>query len=481
MTKRLGHMMRALIMTTIVIGISGCSAFTGTDETRESSAPSTETMQTESTTETPSVTEPPLQTEPVTAEPESTTQAVEPEIIHKILLATDLHYLAEELSDGGEALLKHTEVCEGQMIPYIQQILDAFIEDVIEEDPDVLILSGDLTLDGEKASHEELAGKLRAIEEEGIPILVIPGNHDINNPQAKGFAGADTYKTDWTTPEDFREIYGEFGYDEAFDEETDTLSYFYELESDMWIMMLDSCQYETVCKVGGMIQDTTYDWFEPYLLQAQEEDIQILPVSHHNLLEQSSVSDLFVDDCTLEHDERFIMMLEENAVPLYLSGHLHVQHFAESDGGIHEVVTSSLSVPPVQYGVVEMYDNGSIKYHTKVVDIEGWARRNNKRDKNLLNFNEYSAKFFESLSYDEAYRSLRNTEATPKQKNDMAKLFAQLNPAYYSGRSYKLKAPLERDPAFELWNEFGYFSEFYDTMVNILEDEVEDYNELLIQ
>lgn len=477
MTKRLGRMMRALAVSAVVLGISGCSAFTGTDETKESSAPATEVTQTESVSET----ETPSETEPVTTEPESTTEAAEgPEIIHRILLATDLHYLADELSDGKEALLKHTETCEGQMVPYVQEILDAFIEDVIAEDPDVLILSGDLTLDGEKLSHEELAEKLRTIEDEGIPVLVIPGNHDINNPQAKGFAGADTYKVDWTTPEDFREIYGEFGYDEAFDEEADTLSYFYELESDMWIMMLDSCQYETVCKVGGMIQDTTYDWFEPYLLQAQEEDIQILPVSHHNLLEQTSVSDLFVDDCTLEHDERFIRMLEENAVPLYLSGHLHVQHFAETDGGIHEVVTSSLSVPPIQYGVVELYDDGSINYHTKAVDMEGWAERHNKRDKNLLHFNEYSAKFFESLSYDEAYRSLRGTEATPKQKNDMAKLFAQLNPAYYSGRSYTLKAPLAQDPAFALWDEFGFFSEFYDTMVNILEDEVEDYNELRI-
>lgn len=463
----------------LVLGLTGCSAFTGTDETKESSVSVTETQtETAAEAETPSETEPPV-TE--TTETESSAEVLEgPELIHRILLATDLHYLAKELSDGGEALLKHTESCEGQMLPYVQEILDAFIEDVIKEDPDVLILSGDLTLDGERISHEELAEKLRIIEDEGIPVLVIPGNHDINNPQAKGFAGPDTYKVDWTTPEEFREIYGEFGYDEAFDEEADTLSYFYELDNNMWIMMLDSCQYETVCKVGGMIQDSTYDWFEPYLLQAQEEDIQILPVSHHNLLEQSSVSDLFVDDCTLEHDERFIRMLEENGVPLYLSGHLHVQHFAETDGGIHEVVTSSLSVPPIQHGVVEMFDDGSIRYHTQAVDMEGWAKEHGKRDKNLLNFNEYSAKFFESLSYDEAYRSLRGTEATPKQKNDMAKLFAQLNPAYYSGRSYKLKVPLEQDPAFELWNEYGFFSEFYDTMVNILEDEVEDYNELNI-
>ena len=41
-----------------------------------------------------------------------------------------------------------------------------------------LILSGDLSFNGEKTSHEELAGKLFKLQEQGIPVLVLPGNHD---------------------------------------------------------------------------------------------------------------------------------------------------------------------------------------------------------------------------------------------------------------------------------------------------------------
>ncbi|MFQ8842968.1 MAG: metallophosphoesterase family protein [Clostridium fessum] len=59
--------------------------------------------------------------------------------------------------------------------------MDAFLDDMKEEDPDLLILSGDLTLDGEKASHEELAELLEGLSEAGIEVAVIPGNHDINN------------------------------------------------------------------------------------------------------------------------------------------------------------------------------------------------------------------------------------------------------------------------------------------------------------
>lgn len=64
-------------------------------------------------------------------------------------------------------------------------------------------------------------------------------------------------------------------------------------------------------------------------------------------------SKVYVDDCTLEHSDRLIDLLEERNIPLFLSGHLHVQHFMQHDDiGIYEVVTSSLATPPCQYGVL---------------------------------------------------------------------------------------------------------------------------------
>ena len=60
-----------------------------------------------------------------------------------------------------------------------------------EKQPDALILSGDLTQNGEKVNHEELAKKLRLLESQGVPVVVIPGNHDINHPSAASFEGTE--------------------------------------------------------------------------------------------------------------------------------------------------------------------------------------------------------------------------------------------------------------------------------------------------
>ena len=87
-----------------------------------------------------------------------------------------------------------------------------------------------------------------------------------------------------------------------------------------------------------------------------------------------------MEDCTIEHSEELVNRLEEENVPLFLSGHLHVQHYMrnEEDRGIYEIVTSSLSTPPCQYGVLEYRDDESFSYHTQQVDMEKWARKHKR-------------------------------------------------------------------------------------------------------
>lgn len=95
----------------------------------------------------------------------------------KILVATDIHYLSPSLNDHGACFEKTILNGDGKALAYIDELTDAFVEQVIREKPAALILSGDLTLNGEKQSHLDLAQKLRSITDCGIPVLVLPGNH----------------------------------------------------------------------------------------------------------------------------------------------------------------------------------------------------------------------------------------------------------------------------------------------------------------
>ncbi|MDO5415823.1 MAG: metallophosphoesterase [Lachnospiraceae bacterium] len=482
----------AVCRRALPLGLACCLAVSGTfgctrrRPEEELPTETEEVTETEKETTAPQVEKP---TEPTseTIEPfpdAGTSAAMETVPGLKILIGADIHYLARELTDQGPEFVQMVEHGDGKVTNYIWEITEAFTQEVIQERPDLLILPGDLSLNGEWKSHEELAGYLKRIEEAGIPVVVIPGNHDINNIGASRFSEGRRIPAEKTSPQQFYEIYRDFGYDEAISRDTESLSYVYPVSESVWALMLDSCQYDPVNLVGGMIDTETYDWIEEQLDAAYEAGVMLLPVSHHNLLEESRI---YEEDCTIEHSDPLIEMLVGWGATLYLSGHLHVQHYMNSDPewggetGIYEVVTSSLATPPCQYGVLYFQDDGDFRYHTQILDMDSWARANGSEDENLLKFSEYRVPFLENVFYNQAYDQLQKmTEVgfTQKQKEQMSKVYAKANCYYYWGRAIEIAEQLKESEQYELWSEFAGASVQSEYLDYILEETLADFNYL---
>lgn len=414
--------------------------------------------------------------EPVVEEESNGQKQPERRVIENIIIGTDLHYLDPSLTDGGPRFREMVEYGDGKVVTYISEITEAFFDEVISLRPNALVLSGDLTLEGERISHEGLARQLYRVEKAGVPVLVIPGNHDINNRQAASYQGNQRLPAEFTTPEEFREIYRDFGYDEAISEDRRSLSYVYQLDENTRMLMLDTCQYQPVGKVGGAILSSTYEWIEQQMEAAWNEGMDVIPVAHHNLLDESEI---YVDNCTIEHGEQLVDILEEWDVPVFLSGHLHVQHTKRSSDnmGVWEMVTASLATPVCQYGVLEYQGNGGFDYRTWSLDVEGWAKRNGVKNKDLLEFNSFKEPFLRKVFYHQSMASLEEIqELSREQKEQMSVLYAELNYYYYQGTAYQIRDQVKRDPVYQLWLEEGASSVLGDYVVYILEDAKRDYN-----
>lgn len=426
---------------------------------------------------------PPAETETVEAPPETETEMEErePGFEKRIILGSDIHYLSPDLTDYGEAFQYDVDHGDGRLVTYIDQITDAFLEEVVENAPDVLILCGDLSTNGERKSHLEFAEKLRRVEAAGIPVVVIPGNHDINNHHACGYRGSETYPVERTSPEDFREIYREFGYDEAVSEDETTLSYVYQLDPMTRLLMLDTCQYrQGYAQVGGAILTETYDWIEEQLEAAWEEGMNVIPVAHHNLLEESEV---YTVDCTIEHSEQLVEILAAWNINIFLSGHLHVQHWMEEeDNNLYEIVTSSMTTPDCRYGFLTYRDDCSFSYHTKELDVEGWARKNGRTEEELLHFNDFREPFLEQVFKNDAYGVLQHMEEiTEEERLLMCDYYARLNYKYYQGKAVEIREDALVDEAYALWDSKGYITVLRDYVVSVLNDADRDYNRLEVE
>ena len=99
----------------------------------------------------------------------------------KIAVISDLHVMAPELLvKDGNAFEQYLSR-DRKMLRESVEILDTLVTDIIDLKPQLVLVTGDLTKDGERASHLLVANQLQRLVDAGIQVLVVPGNHDINS------------------------------------------------------------------------------------------------------------------------------------------------------------------------------------------------------------------------------------------------------------------------------------------------------------
>ncbi len=377
-----------------------------------------------------------------------------------IAAATDLHYIAPEMTDHGSYFQQVIKNADGKAMEYCEELTEAFVEQVISQCPDLLILSGDLTFNGARASHEALAAKLERIETAGILVLVIPGNHDLENFMAASFHGDSYTLVDSVTEEEFAEIYGEFGYQEAIARDDASLSYVAEAGEGLWILMLDVNTIHS----PGTLTDDTLAWAERQLQNAGKRGVRVLAVSHQNILEHNH---LFPFGFVMGNHKKLLELYEKYHVICNLSGHMHVQHIAESEKGFPEIAASCLAEWPNQYGILTLGSGSeedragvceseenragvhgseenrtgiceseenradvceSAEYHTVFVDVS--AANQESSDPDLRNFPAYAHAFL----WDTAYRQAGTEMGDDARGKELKRFFADVNTAYIAGR-----------------------------------------------
>ncbi|WP_051671615.1 metallophosphoesterase family protein [Oribacterium sp. P6A1] len=321
-----------------------------------------------------------------------------------ICVASDIHYIAPELTDGGAYFTELIENADGKAMQYCEEITDAFVDRMNELKPDVLIISGDLTFNGAKASHEGLAAKLKKIEDTGVRVLVIPGNHDLYSRTAACFEGDGYTLVDNVSAEAFAQIYGDFGYREAKERDSASLSYTYDVSPELRLILVDV----NTDSAPGKCTDETLAWVSEQLKDAKAKNMQVIAVSHQNL---TAHNPMFTDGFVMGQNERLLKLYQEYGVRYNLSGHMHIQHVAEEEG-IKDIATSSLMVSPCQFGVIELKKD-SESYHTEELAFE-------------------HSQEVEGFFKDTSTRMLKRSIKEPGES--ACEFFSKVNAAYFSGR-----------------------------------------------
>ena len=369
----------------------------------------------------------------------------------KIWVIGDPHYIDSTLSEGPlfDQMLENSD---GRLESYCDEIIDALIAQCLVEHPDIVLLVGDLSFNGERYSHQTLAKKLSALTEKGIQALVIPGNHDIENPRAYNFSTEQLTYTYTISPEEFAEIYHNYGYSDETKRDPNSLSYVYPINERCWLLCLDSAEYENnnafFASAGGSIREGTKEWMEGILKEAQEKNIQVISTMHHTLADIVGGTDY-----QIKNAKSIQQMFFTYGVIANLCGHSHAQYIKEikqDDQTIYDIMTSALIIYSHQFGEIRWDPDKQLTYDTKKLDMASYVKKNRIKDPFLQDFENSARKYFKEYSTKRLGSWFADGDLDEATQKQLIALKGEENLYLFSGRMPEFIPVLEESGLLEL-------------------------------
>lgn len=394
----------------------------------------------------------------------------------RIYHISDLHYLSEKLTDYKKSFEDRVEYFDAKSVRYVGEILDCFIQECINTRPDLVVFSGDMTFNGEKASHMDLRDKLSLLRTNKIPAVVIPGNHDIDNESSSSFMGDSEQDVDNVSIEEFMDIYKDFGYGDSskvISRDKHSLSYIYRISPGICLLMLDT----NTGKNKKYICNSTYRWIERCLIDANNRNERIISVSHQNILAHNK---MFVSGYKIDNSSKLVDLYNKHNVRLNLSGHMHSQHIAEYNG-VYDAAVSCLSLYPNQYAQIRIGIREDIGYETKQLDIQEWAHLYSKPDKNLSNFKNYSRDFIVRATKNQTDRIIKDLRIDEEEKYKMMNFMVDTSIVYFSGRMVEHLELNVKSDAYKLWQKYCDKTFLASYLESIYSEEPRNHNKLDIR
>lgn len=118
------------------------------------------------------------------------------ETLKRMAIMSDVHLMAPELLKSEGKAFENYIVHDRKMLAQSPELLDSACTNVSKFHPQVILITGDLTKDGELVSHQLLVSRyLQPLKNQGIRVFVIPGIHDVNNPHAVVYDGDEAKRT----------------------------------------------------------------------------------------------------------------------------------------------------------------------------------------------------------------------------------------------------------------------------------------------
>lgn len=388
---------------------------------------------------------------------------------------SDTHLIADSLHDDGQAFSQMQKTSQGKDLYYQETALSAFVRMAEEKKPAAIIVTGDVTFNGERVSAERFAEIFKPLTK--TKLLVLPGNHDIYDGWAREFHGKKQYYAGQISPRMWRNIF-RTSYETAVSVDNSSLAYSVQLNPDYLLILADSNDYgkeesSTAPATAGFLGKEQRKWIKEQLQYASQNNLRVIFCMHHNLYAHNpAVNKGYVVD---DYRELRKLLAQYN-VKLVFSGHIHAQNIMSPQNSCPatEVVTACFCSNDQGYGVVKVSPK-EISYTCHHFKMKDYLTDKEKQNWTLTHFHDYLENIqLGTISAELMQEDLYRNHDDLKSVRQMGRLFGEMNYHFFTGKNHidfdelqKLKKSgiyqrlISENPQYEL-----YLQTLYDTSVH---------------
>jgi 3',5'-cyclic AMP phosphodiesterase CpdA len=349
----------------------------------------------------------------------------------RIMLISDPHVMGPGLLINKGEAFDNTNRLDRKLNDYSSAIYDEIIAIALKEKPDLFLISGDLTKDGELLSHQYVVKKLYELKEAGIRVFVVPGNHDMGTTNAYYYDGSLIRAAETINTSQFAEMYKDFGYGEDIEQEPTTLTWCCEPFDGLVLIGIDTGHDGTF--LNGVISHATYEWVQQRAKSATAAGKQVVVMMHHALFPHvtnaEKVSSTYAVKLGMPNGDGSYAYysystlrnhLADAGVGVVLTGHVHALDIAKDANKdltrtIHDISTATCAAYPNPYRLLTLNDNHTMSIRTHyITELPG-------------------VEDFQALAKERMITSLKNLGLLYTGNEDAAALLAEMFLLYVCG------------------------------------------------
>ena len=348
------------------------------------------------------------------------------------VVLSDPHIYDPNLGMTGQAFEDYL-AADRKLLRESGEILDSAVASISDLKASFVLVPGDLSKDGERQSHLLAAQYLAKLKASGKKIYVVPGNHDIKNGHSYRYTGSLKERMPNITAEEFVQIYSDYGYKDALQRDSGSLSYLAEPEPGLWLLALDSCRYKENVEdeepiTDGKFSPATLQWIEEMLIKAASQGKAVMVMMHHGIVEHYVGQEKNYGQYIVDDYETISKLFADYNVRMVFTGHYHAQDITEkrfdNNKFIFDIETGSLVTYPCPYRVVKIGSDQNVVFRTgRVTSISSHPQ----------DFSQYARDYLEQGISGIATKTLMGYKIDRAESEKLGKQIAQAFIAHYAG------------------------------------------------